>query len=207
IMLIDFKDPEKPIYLKTITKFGERGFVDGVNAVGLTQICSGANRGKYLFVCGGSGGSELIFGISSGYDLRDPNLTINLFGIVTIPDSGNRIGETINLVRDRDGKIYFISFTNDDEVPNSGTDRAWLFDVVGGDGGITDVTRGRYVILDDLPSGDYGDVKAAACAYVSPSGRLILYSACHSDYCRGIIFVPTKDCREGYVKMGEFASK
>jgi hypothetical protein len=192
MMLVDLNDPEKPVYLKTIYNFGDYP-MGVVNAVGVTQICIGANIGKYLFVFGGSGAEQLTFGISSGNDLRDPNLTVKPFGTVKVGDSRNRIGETLNLVKDTNGNIYLFSFTNDNDMPNWGTNRAWLFDVVGGDYGIAEVTRDRYVILAADDSGNFGDAKAGASTYVSPSGKLILYMSSHRDY-------------DGYVKVGEFAA-
>ena len=45
----------------------------------------------------------------------------------------------------------------------------------------------------------YGDAKAEAAVYVTPTGKLVLYMGCHSNY-----DVMT---RNDYIKMGEFASK
>jgi uncharacterized protein YuzE len=209
IMLIDLTEHESPIYLKTISGFGERE-LGGVNAVGVTQIPGGEHKGKYLFVVGGSKSPNLTFGISSGNDLRDPKLAINFYCDYPVPDGKKMLGESINLVKDTNREIYLISFSSNDElineVPNWGNNYMWLFKIsLISESQISVSFIAKWNISKNF--GDYGDVNAAACAYTSPSGRLILYAACHSDYCQAFFWLAEAGCRDGYVKVGEFASR
>lgn len=204
IMLIDLEKPETPVYLKTIPNFSETV----ANAVGVTQIPYGKHKGKYLFVIGGSGNPVLTFGVSSGNNLSDPNLGIKFCCQYNVPSGKEMLGESINLVKDKDGTIYLISFSSYvgwDNNPNWGENKMWLFKVQLTEGDKIGVSYIHgWKISKDF--GDYGDVNAAACAYASPAGRLILYSACHSDYCQSMAGEVTAACRDGYVKMGEFSN-
>lgn len=204
IMLIDLEKPETPVYLKTIPNFSETV----ANAVGVTRIPYGEHKNKYLFVIGGSGDPVLAFGVSSGNNLRDPNLGIKICCKYNVPNGKEMLGESINLVKDAYGTIYLISFSSSvgwDNIPNWGENKMWLFKVqlTEGDNIVVSFIHGWKISKD---FGHYGDVKAAACAYASPAGRLILYSACHSDYCPNAVGVVMATCRDGYVKMGEFSN-
>ena len=192
IILIDFKDPEHPIYLKTIDKFGDKKLTN-TNAVGVTQIPSGKHIGKYLFVVGGSRIPQLTFGVSSGNDIRDPNLTINFCCDYPIPNGDKMIGEAFNLVRDTSGMLYLISFWKAWRIPNWGMNWAYLFKL-----DLNNIEDISVAFIKEVglskDTNKYGDADAAACAYMSPSRNLILYMSTHRDY-------------DGYVKIGEFASK
>jgi hypothetical protein len=192
IILIDFKDPEHPIYLKTIDKFGDKKLTNS-NAVGVTQIPSGKHIGKYLFVVGGSRIPLLTFGVSSGNDIRDPNLTINFCCDYSIPKGDKMIGEAFNLVRDKSGLLYLISFCKAWRIPNWGMNWAYLFKL-----NLNNIENISVAFIKEVglskDTNIYGDADAAACSYMSPSRNLILYMSTHYDY-------------NGYVKIGEFASK
>ena len=193
LMLVDVTQPEKPAYIKTISSFGSQALGE-VYTVGVTKIMSGQHRGKYLFLVGD------VFGLSNVTNLRDPNFTVEfLCKLATPPNTQYVWGETVNFVWDTNCTLYLISFNNSSsDIPECGESWAYLYKLN------LDYIKEIIVtpISKKLLSKDtstYGDAKAEAAVYVTPTGKLVLYMGCHSNY-----DVMT---RNDYIKMGEFASK
>jgi len=112
--------------------------------------------------------------------------------------------QMINFIRDQDGNLYIFATDNDFWNPDGGgIDWGKLFRVVreGDDFTLWYVATKHFYLNDPVMMGDFD---AAAGIYLTPAGKMILYTAPHDndgyDYCDG-------DGRCNALEMGEFVSE
>jgi len=206
IVLLDVSNPTSPV---TIYQKGVGDYDAG--EVAITQIVVGDGYGKFLMLVTGHHNKEiLIFESNIVEDLHDPNLEFTyiytwerwdqpeLAGIWpvggSIPGDPARGYQSINFVRQSDGKLYLIGTSNSAALNIGGEDWAELYLVSYVDGELELTFRGtKHFYCNYQYTGRVGNFRASAGIYISPSGELILYSTEHE--ASGPL---------GSVQMGEF---
>lgn len=163
------------------------------------------DNGPYLLIIGGvDDGHTLVGYVSTTTDLRDPNLqflesfswhdTANDFGdpnytwpIGVGPCLGKEAHQSYTFIRQTDGTLYLVGMSRRGSCGSPygvGEDDADLFQVVfpsPSNGMRLVAVGGRHLYCSWDQAGFNGNFIAASCAYVSPSGSLVLYSLPHSN--------------------------
>jgi PKD domain len=191
IAFIDVSVPEEPKLLSTFANF-RPGSEFSAGLVGITPIATPAGR-RYVMVVAGAANRDVRFyrSLSSDLAARDlkweeigsfTNHEIDACSGATWPEGAGAAHQTLNFVRQGDlsGPVYMVGIRNT-FVTSGGDDMFDLYEVeLAAEGFMVPcpIKHRRTLHVDSAPyifGDDSTNGQAAAAAYVSPSGELIVY--------------------------------